>query len=58
MKKTIHRDLVFTAAEVKSAILAMLRAEDHPYPGLGVVDETFQLGEYGASLAWTEVVEN
>ena len=46
-----------TAAEVKDAIIGMLRMRDHPAPGKDATDVVFRLGENGASLIWSEISE-
>lgn len=58
MKKTITRDLVFTAAEVRDAILFMLRERDHPVPSESHTSFDFNISENGASLAWTETTDD
>lgn len=54
MKRTIHRDLVFTAAEVQDALVYMLRERHSAATPSDKADVAFKLSEHGASLAWTE----
>lgn len=58
MKKTLHRDLVFTAKEVKEALIGLLREKDQPYPDDNASTLSFKLSEHGAELAWSESTEH
>lgn len=47
------RRLAFNAEEVRAALLAHLRAADHPVPA-DYGDVCITLGAYGAVVEWTE----
>lgn len=55
MKKTIWRDLVFTSADVKLALIMFLKERDHPYPDGQHTTEEFSMDKDGASLRWSEI---
>jgi len=57
MKKKIHRDLVFTAADVRCALDHYLSHLGQQFPQESATNVVFSLSKDGARLAWTEEME-